>query len=112
MVYVPDLDLYTEGDSIADAIDMAEDAIGLWGITEQDLGRTIPLASTVPLTCEPGEYTAFAVVDFDAYRRANDMRPVRKTVTLPGYLYDSAMKAGINLSQVLQDELRKRLGVQ
>ena len=37
-VYVPDLDINTEGDSLADAIAMASDAIGLWGITKQDMG--------------------------------------------------------------------------
>ena len=29
LVYVPDLDLYTEGNSLTDAIEMARDAIGL-----------------------------------------------------------------------------------
>ena len=28
LVYVPDLDLYTEGNSLTDAIEMARDAIG------------------------------------------------------------------------------------
>ncbi len=54
---------------------------------------------------------AFAVVDFDAYRRANDMRTVRKNVTLPGRLNDLAEKAGLNFSLVLQDALKERLGV-
>lgn len=31
VVYVPDLDINTEGKDPADAIDMAADAIGLWG---------------------------------------------------------------------------------
>ena len=112
VVYVPDLDINTEGDSIADAIDMAADAIGLWGVTAQDLGRGIPPASDVLPACGPGEQAAFALVDFDAYRRANDMRTVRKNVTLPSYLNDLAEKAGINFSQVLQEGLKKQLGVQ
>lgn len=33
VVTVPDLQINTEGADIADAIDMAADAIGLWGIT-------------------------------------------------------------------------------
>lgn len=112
VVYVPDLDINTEGDSIADAIDMASDAIGLWGISAQDMGREIPPASTAMPQCAPGEQAAFALVDFDAYRRANDMRTVRKNVTLPSYLNDLAEKAGINFYQVLQDGLKQRLGVQ
>ena len=45
VVYVPDLDINTEGKDLADAIDMAADAIGLWGISAQDLGREIPAPS-------------------------------------------------------------------
>ena len=112
VVYVPDLNINTEGSTIADAISMAEDAIGLWGITAQDLGREIPSASAAPPACAPGEKTAYAVVDFDTYRRAHDMRVVRKNVTLPSYLNDMAEKAGVNFSQVLQESLKQRLGVQ
>lgn len=112
VVYVPDLDINTQGSSIADAIEMAADAIGLWGITTQDMGREIPPASSALPTCGAGEIATFALVDFDAYRRANDMRTVRKNVTLPSYLNDLADKAGLNFSQVLQEGLKQRLGVQ
>lgn len=112
VVYVPDLNINTEGSSIADAIDMAADAIGLWGITTQDMGREIPPASPTLPQCGSGEQAAFALVDFDAYRRANDMRTIRKNVTIPSYLNDLAEKAGVNFSQVLQEGLKQRLGVQ
>ena len=46
VVFVPDLDINTEGEDLADAIEMARDAIGLWGITEEDAGHT-----AVPMTC-------------------------------------------------------------
>ena len=111
VVYVPDLGINTEGGTIADAISMAEDAIGLWGITAQDMGRKIPPASAAPPSCAPGERTAYAVVDLDACRRAHDMRVVRKNVTLPSYLNDMAIKAGVNFSQVLQEGLKQRLGI-
>ena len=42
LVYVPDLDIYTEGHSLTDAIEMARDAIGLKGIDLQDDGKDIP----------------------------------------------------------------------
>ena len=111
MVYVPDLDINTEGRDIADAIEMASDAIGLWGITQQDMGRGIPEATEALPKCQDGEIAAFAVVDFDAYRKANDMRTVRKNVTLPGYLNDLAEKAGLNFSRVLQEALKEKLSV-
>ena len=112
LVYVPDLDINTEGESVADAIEMASDAIGLWGICAQDMGKEIPAPSASLPACEKVSIAAFAVVDFDAYRRANDMRTVHKNVTLPNYLNELATKAGINFSQVLQEGLKQHLGVQ
>lgn len=48
--------------------------------------------------------------DFDSYRRADNMRTVRKNVTLPNYLNEMAMKAGISFFQVLQNG-KERLGI-
>lgn len=112
VVYVPDLAINTEGATIAEAIDMAADAIGLWGISAQDMGQPIPPASRSLPEHGENELAAFALVDFDAARRANEARTVRKNVTLPSYLNDLANKAGLNFSQVLQEGLRSRLGLQ
>ena len=111
-VHVPDLDIGTQGETLAECMDMARDAISLWGICEQDLGREIPAASNLSPAHGPDDLVTLVDVDFDAYRRANDMRTVRKNVTLPNYLNELAMQAGVNFSQVLQEGLRQRLGVQ
>lgn len=42
LVYVPDMDIYTEGKSLEDAIEMARDAIGLKGIDFEDDGKALP----------------------------------------------------------------------
>lgn len=112
VVYVPDLDINTEGESIEDAIAMTEDAIGLWGITTQDMGKEIPAPSKKTYSIKAGEVASYVLVDFDAYRRANDFRTVRKNVTIPSYLNDLAEKAQINFSQLLQEALRGKLGVE
>lgn len=111
VVYVPDLEINTEGENLADAIEMARDAIGLWGITREDMGHKIPQASgTMPRPAED-ELVTLVDIDFAAYRRANDMRTVRKNVTLPSWLNDLAEKNGVNFSQVLQEGLKERLQV-
>lgn len=112
VVYVPDLDINTEGGTIAEAIEMAADAICLWSLAAQDMGREVPPASSTPPVCGPGEQAAFALVDLEAYRRAHDTRTVRKNVSLPSYLNEMAERAKINFSQVLQEGLKQRLGVQ
>jgi predicted RNase H-like HicB family nuclease len=111
VVYVPDLDINTEGTDIADAIEMARDAIGLWGITEEDMGRSIPEPSPHLPQHAPIEIVTLIDIDFDAYRRANDDRSVRKNLTLPSWLNERAEKAGVNFSQVLQEGLKRRLGI-
>lgn len=111
-VSVPDLNIGTQGETVAECLDMARDAIGLWGICEQDAGRSIPAASTLTPPHEAGELVTLVDIDFDAYRRTNDMRTIRKNVTIPSYLNDLAERAGVNFSQVLQDGLKQRLGVQ
>ena len=111
-VYVPDMDINTSGTDLANAIFRAEDAISLCGITYQDMGQEIPAPSPTLPQCSEHDIPTFAVVDFEEYRRANDMRSIRKNVTIPSYLNDLAQKAGLSFSQVLQDGLRARLGVQ
>lgn len=114
VVYVPDLQINTEGNDIADAINMARDAIGLWGITEEDCGRKVPDPSTLlaeSIEHEANDIVTLVDIDFVAYRKANDRRTIRKNVTLPSWLNDAAEKEGVNFSQVLQEALKERLHV-
>lgn len=73
VVSVPDLSINTEGIDLADAIAMARDAIGIWGITAQDAGRALPAASSWDtISHEAGEIVTLIDIDFDVYRREND----------------------------------------
>lgn len=111
VVSVPDLNINTEGKDIPDAIEMARDAIGLWGICEEDAGRAILVASSEFPAHGENEIATLVDIDFAAYRRANDLRTVRKNVTIPSWLNNLAEGAGINFSQVLQDGLKSKLHV-
>lgn len=82
---VPDLDIDTQGRDLAEAIMMARDAIGLWGISEQDAGRTIPAPSATEPPHEAGETVSWVDIDFDAYRRQYDMTAERTNVTIPRF---------------------------
>ena len=112
VVTVPDLDINTQGKDISEAIYMARDAIGLWGICEQDDGREIPEASTVPPPHEEGELVSWVDIDFAKYRKLNDMTTMRINVSVPKYLKALGEEAGINFSQELQERLKEKLLVQ
>ena len=110
-VDIPDLQIGTQGRDLADAIAMARDAIGLWGICRQDEGMDIPAASGIEIAHGPQDLVTLVDVDFDAYRRAQSRRSVRRNVSLPEWLDDAATKAGVNCSAVLQNALRQELGL-
>jgi len=109
VVTVPDLNINTQGKDIVEAIYMARDAIGLWGITEQDDGRKVPEPSTIEPVHEPNELVSWVDIDFDKYRKANDMTTMRINVSVPKYLKVLGDEAGVNFSQELQERLKEKL---
>ncbi len=103
-VKVPDLDIYTQGKDIAEAMYMARDAIGMWICYEQDERKPIPDPSNITtITARPDEIKTLVDIDADEYRRAHDNRTIRKNLTLPSWLNDRAEKEGVNFSQILQE---------
>lgn len=111
VVYVPDLEINTEGFDLVNAIEMARDAIGIWGICEEDAGRSIPAPSQQTPEHAATDIVTLVDIDFAEYRRANDLKTIRKNVTLPSWLNYLAEKEGVNFSQTLQDALKTRLNV-
>ena len=111
IVSVPDLNIDTQGADIAETLDMARDAIGLWGITQQDYGREIPEAKNLKPPCENDEIIALVDIDFEAYRMKHDNRPVRKNLTIPAWLNALAEKEDVNFSQILQQGLKQYLNI-
>lgn len=122
LVFVPDFEIYTEGKSLANAIEMARDAIGLKGIDLEDDRKEIPTPSThkeaIKIAKEDTEIFDYSQgiltlvdVDFTEYRRRIDTKAVRRNVTLPNWLNMEAEKAQINVSKVLQEALISTLGL-
>ncbi len=109
-VYIPDFDTGTEGADLTEAIEMARDAVGLMGIDMEDDKRQLPVPSDISrVKKSDNDIVTLVDVDFDEYRRFNDMRTVRKNCTLPSWLNYKAESAGVNFSQILQNALMKEL---
>lgn len=112
MAYVSDMDINTQGDDFAEAIEMARDAIGIMGIDMEDEQKPLPLPSDpAVLSCGENEIISMVDIDFTAYRRANERRTVRRNVSLPSWLNVEAEKAGLNVSAVLQAALKQELHI-
>ena len=112
-VIFPDLPgCVTEGDTLAEALYMASDAMAGWLYSTEEHKETIPAPSEIDsVTLEPGESVTFVMADVGAYRRAVGTFAVKKTLTIPSWLNIRAEAAKINFSQVLQEALQQRLGI-
>jgi predicted RNase H-like HicB family nuclease len=109
---VPDWDIDTHGRDLAEAIAMARDAIGIMGIDREDDKKAIPAPSRPEsVLCDAEALVSMVDIDFGAYRRANERRTIRRNVSLPSWLNAEAENAGLNVSAVLQEALKQRLGV-
>ena len=126
LIEIPDLGILTESNSegekkgtMADAIAMARDAIGIKCIDTEDEGKElIEPTSLLEVDVTSGTFVSegtsmVSLVDVDlvAYRRLVDNKSVRRNVTLPNWLNVEAEKAHINVSKILQDALVSVLGV-
>ena len=108
-VTIPDFDINTEGNDLADAIFMARDAIGLMGIQYQDDLQPLPVPFSKDFSLCEGDIETLVDVDFDEYRRKHDNRMVKKNCTIPYYLNVEAEKRGINFSRLLQEALLEQI---
>lgn len=111
IVYVPDFHINTEGNDVAEAMEMARDAIGLMGIDMQDDHEELPNPSEMSSVKSDDGFVTLVDVDFDEYRRKNDMRSVKKNCTIPSWLNYAAEQANVNFSLVLQEALKQKLGI-
>ncbi|PWM40584.1 MAG: HicB family protein [Clostridiales bacterium] len=113
VVYIPDFNINTEGKTVTDALEMAKDAIGIIGIELEDRNEVLPAPADIKSVTKENEddIVSLVAVDFTEYRRKNDMRSVRRNVTLPSWLDFEAERSGINVSAVLQKALKQELHI-
>lgn len=112
VVSIPDFEIGTQGETLAEAISMARDAIGMCGCYMEDDGKTLPTPSTANgIKAKDGELVTLVDVDFTEYRRKTEQKVVKKNCTLPSWLCYEAEKANINFSQVLQIALKEELRI-
>lgn len=107
----PDINAcFTYGDDMADAILMAEDVLAMTLAYYEDEKKAIPKPSKIE-DIKTNGIVSLVRADTDAWRREVDSTAIRKNCTIPNWLNKKAEAAGVNFSQVLQDALKKLLGV-
>lgn len=106
-VVVPDLPgCVTQGDSLADAIEMGIDAASGWILSELEEGHDIPKSSThEEIKVESGSFVNLLVLDMVEYAEKYGNQAVRRNVSIPAWLNTFGEKRNVNFSRVLQDAL-------
>ena len=102
----------TSGTDDAEALEMAQDALGghLWCL-EKDCDEIPSSSRLCDVALEDNERAALVDVYMPAVRLSQENRSVNRTVTLPAWLNAAALKKGINFSQALQATLMNELGI-
>ena len=110
-VTFPDLiGCVTEGDTLEEAVKMAEDALGIYLYTLSEEGEPFPEATNpINLKCAKDEFINIVIWDEKEYLKKTDNKAIKKTLTIPSWLNYKAEEHKINFSQVLQKALKKEL---
>ena len=103
----PDLDgCHTCGDSLADAMIMAEDALAFALFCRESRSEKIPEPSSISeLTVPAGGIINLIACDTISYQRRNNTKAVKKTLTIPEWLDAVAREHNANFSHDLQEIL-------
>jgi len=120
LVSAPDFfSCHTFGDTLAEAMEMVQDAIEMLLYHMEKDGDEAPEPSTLEGAMEKyekdyenkAEFASFIAADTDEWRRKNEKRSVNKMVTLPAWLKYQAEQANAPFSQILQQGLKDYLHV-
>ena len=124
VVVFPDFDYgATEGKTLEEAIEMAEDYVGTWLYDDFVNSREMPVSSKINnISIEiPEDEREFYVegesfktlIGLDMLKYVNECKnqTVRKNVSIPSWLNEMAKKSNINFSNILQEALKHELGI-
>jgi predicted RNase H-like HicB family nuclease len=110
-VFFPDLEnVFTEGDDLKHAMEMAEDVLCLmlYGAERDD--REIPPPSKVPdIKTDPNNIVNLVACDTRFYKHYFESKSVKINVTIPLWLKEEGEKKHVNFSQILQNGVKEYL---
>ncbi len=105
-IMYPDLPgCISEGKSLSNALYMAKDALTQWLSYLTENGEEIPFATDIVLVNKKHKDSIVTLISADL----KDYRAVKRTISLPKWMDEKASAAGLSLSRVLQDALKKRI---
>lgn len=113
-VHFPDVEgCFTCGNTVEEANRNAKEALGLhlYGM-EKDHERLPDVSKLQDIKTEDNQIVVLVEVYMPAYRDYINNKSVKKTLTIPKWLNDLGEENNVNFSKVLQDALKKYLGIE
>lgn len=112
-VFFPDLEgCYTCGDDLQDALFMANDVLAFVLYDYETEGKEIPVPSKAEdIEKSDRDFVNYVACDTVEYARMHNNRAVKKTLTIPQWLNDAAIRQDVNFSQVLQEALMQKVNM-
>ena len=103
---------YSCGDTLADAMTMASDALALMLFQNEHDGKAIPEPSKInEIFTDTKSFLSYVCCDTLGYQKKYNNKAVKKTLTIPEWLNEAAVAANLNFSQILQNALKKELEI-
>ncbi len=109
-VIVPDLPgCISEGDTLAEALEMATDAASGWILDELESGKPVPPPQNIKdiRLSHPESFVNLVILDMESYADKYGSKAVRKNLTIPAWLNTFAESQHLNFSKILQESLIK-----
>ena len=102
----------TEGDTLEEAIRMAEDALGIYLYSLKEDGEESPKASDpADIKVSGRDFISLITYDEVAYLKRTDNHSVKKTLTIPAWMDTLARENNLNFSNVLHNAIRRELNL-
>jgi len=110
-VYFPDLQGCNScGDTLEEAYQMAAESLGLMISYLRDEKKELPAPSNpTNIKVEGNQVIVIVELDYMEYLKKHESKAVKKTLTIPSWLNEEAISAGVNFSQILQEALMLKL---
>lgn len=98
--------------SIESGFDMADGVLSEYLYNLENIRGSFPKSTNPSAKYLPkGSFVTMMCVDTDKYRKYHDTKVVKKTLTIPSWLNELALKNNVNFSQVLKEALIKELNL-
>lgn len=111
-VSFPNLDIFTCGDDLEDALYMAKDCLGGYLYTLEEMNMDIP-KSSLPnkIKVNEDQFVQLIEVYMPLIRDEEENRVERRNISIPKWLNKVAKEKNINCSALLVSALKHKLGI-